>query len=60
VSFKVDPHTPKKMLKHYPWAVCTGCGLVFLNNPITRWCVSKGCLYDEHPDYNKKMKELAR
>jgi len=40
--------------------VCSRCGLMRLNNPITHWCVRKGCNYDEHPDYEKTLKRLTR
>lgn len=32
---------------------CGNCGLVYLNNDFTRWCVKRGCDYDEHPEYHK-------
>jgi len=30
-----------------------------LNNPITYWCVKKGCYYDEDPLYEKTLKRLT-
>lgn len=40
--------------------VCSGCGLMRLNNKITHWCVKQGCYYDEHPHYNKIFKKLTK
>ena len=47
--YKFEPHSPKKV-KFLPWSVCT-CGLIYLRNELTAWCVSKGCNYDAHPQY---------
>jgi hypothetical protein len=38
---------------------CRRCGLVKLNNPITNWCVSQGCYYDEHPKYKQTLKRMT-
>lgn len=40
--------------------VCKSCGLVALRNPLTDWCVDKGCNYDVHSSYKHKVKTLTR
>lgn len=41
-------------------AVCTGCGLMRLHNLLTDWCVSKGCNYQEHPEYRRMHATLPK
>lgn len=38
---------------------CYRCGLVALNNPLTDWCVAKGCYHDDHPAYKSQVKKLG-
>ncbi len=38
---------------------CTNCGLLSLNNGISRWCVDKGCNYDVHSSYKSKIKKAG-
>ena len=40
--------------------VCKGCGLIALRNPLTDWCVEKGCYYEAHPQFKSKVKSLTR
>jgi hypothetical protein len=40
--------------------ICQSCGLVGLNNPLTEWCINKGCMYDIHPQYKSTVKKLTR
>ena len=54
--YKFKAHAPKKV-KFMPWSVCWGCGLVFLHNSLTSWCVTKGCNYQDHPEYAKQVKK---
>jgi len=42
-----------------PWLLCGKCGLVALKNDITRWCISHGCDYDEHPGYSEAHRTLS-
>jgi hypothetical protein len=59
---------PYVFKKHGPWiqmkrvgkSYCLGCGLVRLNNPLTRWCMEKGCNHDDHPQYQQKVKQLTK
>ena len=39
---------------------CIYCGLLALNNPLTDWCIQKGCNYEDHPQYKSKIKQLGR
>jgi len=39
---------------------CVGCGLVGLNNPLTKWCIRMGCDHGYHKDYVKKVATLGR
>lgn len=41
------------------WMYCRKCGLIRLRNPLTDWCVSKGCNYDEHPQYRAKVRQYT-
>lgn len=38
---------------------CKNCGLVALRNPISDWCVDKGCEYKSHTQYQAALKRLA-
>lgn len=48
-EFKVQPHRFHKF-RVLPWPVCE-CGLIYLKNPFTQWCVEHGCNHEEHPSY---------
>lgn len=56
---KVTPHQWAKR-KALPWPVCRCCGLVQLRNPLTAWCVARGCDYAEAPGYAAAVRELGR
>lgn len=53
------PHSPH-VVKGIPWRVCRGCGLVYLRNPLTEWCIRQGCNHDEHPGYRSAVATLGR
>lgn len=38
---------------------CTDCGLVNLNNNLSRWCVDKGCNFRDHPQLEKVVKKFT-
>lgn len=42
-----------------PWPVCNRCGLVWLRNPLTAWCVRHGCWHEEHPGYRAAIRALC-
>lgn len=39
---------------------CSRCGLVRLRNPLTDWCIAKGCYHEDHPQYKAKTKQLCK
>jgi hypothetical protein len=53
---KHEPHAPKPLGKHWGIPVCKKCGLLYLKNELTQWCVRQGCNYEEHPEYAKRVK----
>lgn len=52
VKYTFEPHKPIKR-KQYSWPVCQWCGLLYLKNDITNWCIRKGCNASYHPDYKR-------
>lgn len=60
------PKEPYKMVGHV-WEPmkgigkqrCKYCGLVALRNPLTQWCIDKGCNHEDHPQYEKMVKKLG-
>lgn len=38
---------------------CTKCGLVILNNKLTRWCIEKGCNNIDHREWKRVRKDLV-
>lgn len=39
-------HTPR-MLKRFPWPVCSRCGLIYLKNERTLTAIGKACVVEE-------------
>ena len=39
---------------------CYKCGLVSLNNKISRWAVKYGCNYKDHPQYKKTLYKFTK
>lgn len=39
---------------------CFVCGLVAINNDVTRWCIEKGCYHEDHPQYKSKLKQFTK
>lgn len=54
-EYSQETHQPVKMFKRLPWLVCKKCGLMYLNNSFTRWCIDKGCNYEYHSGYKAQM-----
>lgn len=46
-------------LKGVGKSYCKSCGLIALNNDISRWCVDKGCMYQIHVGYPNALRRLA-
>lgn len=42
-------------IKGISWLVCRYCGLIYLQNKITRWCIKKGCNSKAHPEYRYRL-----
>jgi hypothetical protein len=51
ITYSYEKHSPKQ-LKGTPWLYCRYCGLVYLKNKVTRWCIKMGCNHEYHKDYN--------
>ena len=54
MNFINESHNPVKLGK-LPWLYCIKCGLIYLNNDISKWAIAKGCNHSEHPDYKRKL-----
>lgn len=53
--YTYEPHKPITT-KAAPWLTrCAFCGLVYLKNDITRWCIKVGCNNRDHPHYRARM-----
>lgn len=52
IDYKYERHSPI-MLKSTPWLYCRHCGLLYLRNNTTKWCIRMGCLYEYHKDYKR-------
>jgi len=59
IKYSHDPHRPTKLSKKLPWLYCPKCGLLYLKNPITRWCIKMGCDSEYHPQYKIMLKRLT-
>jgi len=59
IPYKFESHSSIK-LKNAPWRYCKYCGLLYLNNAITRWCINMGCNNEYHKDYKKMIKKLSK
>ncbi len=59
IKYSFDPHRPKKLSKTLPWLYCPKCGLLYLRNPITRWCIKMGCDHEYHNQYKFMLKKLT-
>ena len=55
IHYKFEGHSPQK-LKGLPWLYCKFCGLMYLNNSITKWCIKMGCSHEYHYDYKKMLR----
>jgi len=53
-SYKFENHKPQT-IKRIPWPVCQYCGLVYLKNKVTKWCIQKGCLHELHKDFKSQL-----
>ena len=60
VTYSFESHKPRKLCKGIPWLYCPRCGLMYLKNQITRWCIKMGCDYEYHPQYKQMLKKLTK
>lgn len=58
-DFKIEKHGPWRQLKRIGREYCGGCGLVRLHNPLTDWCLAKGCNYEAHPGYQSAVRTMT-
>jgi len=59
IKYSFEPHRPKKLSKGLPWLYCPKCGLLFLKNSITKWCIRMGCDHEYHYQYKMMLKKLT-
>jgi hypothetical protein len=59
LKYTFESHTTIKV-KNIPWSFCKYCGLIFLNNPATKWCIKMGCNNRYHPQYKQTIKKLTK
>lgn len=59
IPYKFEAHSFIK-LKNAPWLYCKYCGLLKLNNQLTRWCISMGCNSSDHNNYKRMVKKLSK
>lgn len=58
IKYEYEKHSPTTV-KFMPWLMCRYCGLVYLNNRITKWCIKMGCNNEYHPGYKSALKNLS-
>lgn len=58
VTYEYEKHAPVKV-KWMPWLMCRYCGLVYLNNRLTKWSIRMGCNHSYHPAYEKTVKSMT-
>ena len=51
-KYSYEGHSPV-ILKGVNCYYCRYCGLVYLKNKFTRWCIKMGCNHSYHPQYKK-------
>ncbi len=59
IPYKFEAHSFIK-LKNAPWLYCKYCGLLRLNNSLTRWCVRMGCNNEYHNNYKQMVQKLSK
>lgn len=55
--YKFEPHAFASRIVSWPY--CSYCGLVYLKNDFTAWCVKMGCNYKDHPQYKAKRYQFT-
>ena len=54
----LTPHTPERPKYLSRWFVCMRCGLVYLNNDISRAAIKYGCDYRDDPSYQRIERKI--
>ena len=56
--YKFEGHRPV-VGKGMKWPRCKYCGLLYLNNTFTKWCVKMGCRNELHVGYKQQLKRTG-
>ena len=56
----MSQHSFTWKLNGVPNFICIHCSLMKLNNDFTKWCISQGCDYRDHPLYQTMRKTLVK
>jgi hypothetical protein len=59
ITYSYEPHAPVP-LKGTHWVYCKYCGLVYLKNKMTRWCIKMGCNSDYHPQFKQVLERMSK
>ena len=54
-TYKFEAHKPRQLTKRITVPVCQYCGLVYLKNKFTQWCIRMGCRHELHRDYKRQL-----
>jgi len=60
IKYSFESHRPRKLCKTIPWLYCAHCGLLYLKNPLTRWCIKMGCNHSYHNQYKHMLKKFTQ
>ena len=60
IKYLFEPHKPRKLTKRIPWLYCGHCGLLYLNNSITKWCIKMGCNHTYHNQFKFMLKKFTK
>jgi hypothetical protein len=58
-TYTFESHSPQP-LKGTPWVYCRYCGLVYLNNSISKWSIKMGCNSSLHPLFKQMLNKSTR
>ena len=59
-SYKFEGHSPRKLTKRIPMVSCQYCGLVYLKNKFTKWCIRMGCMHELHNQYKQQLRRAGK
>lgn len=58
LKYSYEKHAPVP-LKGTPWLYCKYCGLLYLKNGFTKWCIRMGCNNDLHPQFMRMRNKFT-